>query len=369
MMTVKAKGKSEQKTRWSGLKIFRKTAAMILTAVLALSCLTQGAGAAGTVQVEMDAEFKYSEARSMLKLINNFRTGDDAWYLSSNNRTRVRVKGLKALEYDYNLEKVAMQRAAEIAVYFSHTRPNGAAWSSLYPKGYSARGENIAYGFGTVKSVFKAFAEEKEKYAGQGHRRVMLNKRFTRVGVGAVQVGSVMYWVQEFGCGGSKGSDGKKMKTAKVSVSEKVLKSAAYKVQAAEKNMTVQVGTSEKAPAVVIISRSGAKMTLKDCEWKTGSGLVKVKKDKVTGVRTGKTRLTAKAAGVSLSVPVSVVTKKPSEKKDKPDVVDMTIIEEYQPPLGTEYLVLEPDDECFEEEGEGAWEDDGYTEEYIEPEE
>ena len=111
MMTVKAKGKSEQKTRWSGLKIFRKTAAMILTAVLALSCLTQGAGAAGTVQVEMDAEFKYSEARSMLKLINNFRTGDDAWYLSSNNRTRVRVKGLKALEYDYNLENTAMLRA------------------------------------------------------------------------------------------------------------------------------------------------------------------------------------------------------------------------------------------------------------------
>ena len=345
------------------MKTVRRAVSLILLLALALSCAAEGAEAAGnTVQVEMQAEFRYSEARSMLKLINRLRTGKDAWYISRDNRTRVKVKGLKELEYDYSLEKVAMQRAAEIAVYFSHTRPNGAAWSSLYPKGYNARGENIAYGFGTVKSVFDAFAEEKENYAGQGHRRNMLNKRFTRVGVGAVQVGNVMYWVQEFGCGGSGSSDGKKLKSAKVSVSEKILRNAAYKVQAGEKKMTVQVGTTEAVPEVVIISRSGAKMKLVNCEWKAGSSLIRVRKNKVTGVKTGKAQLTAKAAGVSLKVPVSIVTTKPSSPQKTEPEVDITIIEEYTPPLGTEYVILEPDDECFEADGDYTETDDGVSE-------
>ena len=328
---------------------------MILILVLVFSCAVR-AGAAGTVKVQLQAEYKYTEARKMLKMINGLRTGDKAWYVSRNNRTRVKVKGLKELEYDYNLEKVAMQRALEIAVYFSHTRPNGAAWSSLYPKGYNARGENIAYGFCTVRSVFDAFAEEKENYAGQGHRRNMLNKRYTRVGVGAVQVGNVLYWVQEFGCGGSKGSDGKKIKNTKVTVSDRILKSVACKVQAGEKKMTVQVGTSEAVPSVVIISKSGAKMTLTGCTWKAQSNLVRVSKNKVTGVKTGQAKLTAQAAGTSISVPVSIVTTKSAAPKTTPQPeIDTTIIDDYEAALGTEYIVLEPDDECFET-------DDGYFE-------
>ena len=345
------------------MKIFRGIVSVVLILVLVLSCTVQ-AGAANTVQVQLQAEYKYTEARNMLKLINGLRTGDKAWYISKNNRTRVKVKDLQELEYDYALEKVAMQRALEIAVYFSHTRPNGAAWSSLYPKGYSARGENIAYGFGTVKSVFNAFAEEKENYAGQGHRRNMLNKRYTRVGVGAVQVGNVMYWVQEFGCGGSKSTEAKKLKTKKVSVSEKILKNVAWKVQAGEKMMTVEVGTSEAVPVVMIVSKSGARMTLTDCAWKAQSKLVRVDKNKVTGVRTGKAKLTAKAAGVNLSVPVSIVTSKPAATQSKPQEqpVDTTIIDEYEAALGTEYLILEPDDECFETDDETAEADGEYNE-------
>ena len=341
------------------MKIFRRTITLLLALTIALSCGIPRAQAAN-VQVQLQAEYKYSEARKMLKLINGLRTGDKAWYISRNNRTRVRVKGLKELEYDYNLEKVAMQRALEIAVYFNHTRPNGAAWSSLYPKGYSARGENIAYGFCSVKSVFNAFAEEKENYAGQGHRRNMLNKRFTRVGIGAVQVGNVMYWVQEFGRGGAKGSDGRKLKTGKVSVSEKILKNSAYKVQTGEKKMTVQVGTSEAVPMVVITSRSGARMTLEGCTWKAQSDLVRVSRGKVTGVRTGKARLTAKAAGTSLSVPVSIVNEKPAAATPKPTQtpVDITIIEDYEAALGTEYVFLETDDECFEADDELTEADD-----------
>ena len=55
-----------------------------------------------------NATFMYEEARSMLSLVNTFRTGKDAWYYSTDNRTKVYVNNLKPLAYDYDLEKTAM---------------------------------------------------------------------------------------------------------------------------------------------------------------------------------------------------------------------------------------------------------------------
>ena len=321
---------------------------MILALVLVLSC----ACAAAEVQVQIKGEFKYSDARKMLPKINSLRTGSGAWYIAQNNRTRVKVKGLKPLEYDYNLERVAMQRALELAVLFSHTRPNGAAWSSLYPKGYNARGENVAYGFGSTTAVFNAFAEENENYAGQGHRRNMLNSRFTRVGFGAVKVGNVMYWVQEFGCGGSKGSDSNRYKGNSVRVSESTLKSVASKVQADSKEIILQKGKTAATPTVTVISRTGAKMTVKNGGWKAGGSAVTVKNTKITGVKNGSTKLTATVAGKKLTVAVHVVStpkvSKPLYGSNSPGIT----IEDYEPALGTDFFFLEENDECFEADDE-----------------
>ncbi len=330
------------------MRNFRRITAMILALVLVLSC----ACAAAEVQVQIKGEFKYSDARKMLPKINSLRTGSGAWYIAQNNRTRVKVKGLKPLEYDYNLERVAMQRALELAVLFSHTRPNGAAWSSLYPKGYNARGENVAYGFGSTTAVFNAFAEENENYAGQGHRRNMLNSRFTRVGFGAVKVGNVMYWVQEFGCGGSKGSDSNRYKGNSVRVSESTLKSVASKVQADSKEITMQKGDTAAVPTVTVISRTGAKLTVKNGGWKAGGSAVTVKSAKMTGVKNGSTKLTATVAGKKLTVAVHVVStpkvSKPLYGSNSPGIT----IEDYEPALGTEFFFLEENDECFEADDE-----------------
>ena len=72
----------------------------------------------------------------------------------------------------------------------------------------------------------------------------------------------------------------------------------------------------------------------------------------------------AKAAGVNLSVPVSIVTSKSAATQSKPQEqpVDTTIIDEYEAALGTEYLILEPDDECFETDDEYAEADGEYNE-------
>ena len=166
---------------------------MILTAVVTLASLLIAAPAS--------AEDWQAEARRMLQMINDFRTSGEAWYWNKTNTEQVRVTGLQALQYDMELEEVAKVRAAELAVSLSHTRPDGRKWSTAYPAGNYAKAENIAAGFLSAESAFEGFMEEYQPYEKQGHRRIMLQKSLTRVGLAAVEVNGTVYWVQEFASG------------------------------------------------------------------------------------------------------------------------------------------------------------------------
>ena len=139
-----------------------------------------------------------SEARSMLKMINDFRTGDNAWYWNSDNRTVTQKTGLSKLQYDEELEAVALVRAKELAVLFDHTRPDGTECFTAFPDNRDYVGENIACGYMTAQEAFEGFLEEDEDYAGQGHRRIMLSAEMTRVGIAVVEVNGTRYWAQEF---------------------------------------------------------------------------------------------------------------------------------------------------------------------------
>lgn len=154
-----------------------------------------------TSRVKFKIEYRQNVARKMHKLVNDLRTGGQSWAWNSANTTKVYMQGLGKLSYDYNLEKIAMKRAAELALMFSHERPNGKdCFSALNEAGYkySAAGENIAYGYRSAKSAFKAFAEENNKYEGQGHRRNMLGSGYNVCAFACVRVNGVNYWVQEF---------------------------------------------------------------------------------------------------------------------------------------------------------------------------
>ncbi len=143
---------------------------------------------------------RYQEdSRTMLESINEFRTGDEAWAWNSSNTEKIYYTGLDELEYDYGLEAAAMKRAAEIAVMYSHTRPNGESCFTAYPGEPLACGENIAAGFKTADGVFYGWREDNYAYSGQGHRRNMLSSNFRYVGIGHVFYGGYDYWVQEFG--------------------------------------------------------------------------------------------------------------------------------------------------------------------------
>jgi fibronectin type 3 domain-containing protein len=142
----------------------------------------------------MQVQYGQTEARSMLSMMNSFRTGSDAWYYDVSGN-KVKLSGLGSLQYDYELEAAAMQRAAEIALSFSHTRPDGTTCFTVSDYTY---GENIAAGYTTAASAFEGWQETNEDYSGQGHRRNMLGN-YTTVGVGHVYYQGVHYWVQEFG--------------------------------------------------------------------------------------------------------------------------------------------------------------------------
>ncbi len=156
-------------------------------------------------QTLVTGQYRQTEARSILGMLNDFRTGDQAWYWNSDNETITSYPPgtLGTLTYDYDLEQIAMQRAAELTIVFSHTRPDNTLCFTATANGTGSCGENIAAGFDSAEEVFFAWREDEDDFSGQGHRRNMLNGSFTSVGLACFDCQGWKYWVQEFGYGNS----------------------------------------------------------------------------------------------------------------------------------------------------------------------
>ena len=151
--------------------------------------------------IQAAGQYDQTAARSMLAMINAFRTGSDAWYWNADNRTKTYPKP-EALAYDYALEEIAKQRAAELVVSFSHTRPDGSGCFTASYNGVKSQAENIAWCTANINSterIFDGWREDGENYAGQGHRRNMLGQRYKAVGIASFYYNGRYYWVQEFG--------------------------------------------------------------------------------------------------------------------------------------------------------------------------
>lgn len=107
-------------------------------------------------------------------------------------------EGLEPLILDAVLTEKAMIRAHEIAVSYSHTRPNGVSnFSILDDVSFTAGGENIAAGQGSPSDVMNAWMNSYD------HMKNIMAKsspasRFKAVGLGHFQVNGYNYWVQLF---------------------------------------------------------------------------------------------------------------------------------------------------------------------------
>lgn len=163
---------------------------LLLFFIGGLIILPQKAKAAEIIPVNISVEYGQTEARTILDMINEARTNSEyTWYWNMDDTTKTYCTDLKELKYDYDLERVAMKRAAEIALSYDHERPMGGyAWDTYKQENISYRyaGENIAAGQTTASQVNFGWREDDKTYAGQGHRRNMLSSDYNCVGIGHV---------------------------------------------------------------------------------------------------------------------------------------------------------------------------------------
>jgi uncharacterized protein YkwD len=111
--------------------------------------------------------------------------------------------GLVNLVEDKNLTIMATIRAIEIAYAnkFSHTRPNGSSWSTLYTEygytpgvvnGWTNKGENLASGYTEDEAAVLGWRNS------QSHYENMVTPEFRKIGVGKYTLYGKVYTVQLF---------------------------------------------------------------------------------------------------------------------------------------------------------------------------
>ncbi len=128
-------------------------------------------------------EAQLTEVQEVLQLVNEARA--DA--------------GVSPLALDPMLCKAAQVRATECITTFSHTRPDGTAYSTaLSEQGVSASyiGENVATGYQNAQAVVSGWINS------EGHRANILNGNYKHIGIGMAENAGTIYrgysWSQLF---------------------------------------------------------------------------------------------------------------------------------------------------------------------------
>ncbi len=297
----------------NGLK---KVGAFFLVAALSLSMGSAKVSAAGsTVNVKLDVQYGQAEARTITDMVNEFRTGSEAWYWNEDDATKTVCSNLGTLTYDKTLEQVAMKRAAELALGYSHTRVNGESCFTAFSEyGYVGRasGENIAAGYLSTQDVFVGWREDDDKYAGQGHRRNMLSPDFDAIGMGHVYSNGVHYWAMELGnvnSAGDSGVDGDQ------TVTVEILDSSIQSLSTTQQSYQTVSGNSIDLPTVNAVAAApsfwpvgkSAAVTVVNPAWSVGdASIASIADGKVVGHSAGSTTLTASVGSAKVTVTIDV---------------------------------------------------------------
>lgn len=113
----------------------------------------------------------------MIELVNEYRTAE----------------GLDSLVMDTVLLDAAMKRAAELSVFYSHTRPDDTQCFTICDW-RNAVGENIAI----MNYISDADGAMTGWMNSQRHKDNILSESFTSIGVGVFELDGNQYWVQLF---------------------------------------------------------------------------------------------------------------------------------------------------------------------------
>ncbi|MBR6917775.1 MAG: hypothetical protein IKN38_06280 [Clostridia bacterium] len=134
------------------------------------------------VEVKYNGVMQYDNVLPVLALVNGARAEG----------------GEAPLELNGELTDIAMERAAECAVYYSHLRPNAYSCFSINDGKYTGGlivAENIASGHPSPEEAFVAWMNSTR------HHVNIMKPAHTQIGIGCVTNNGQIYWVQLFGNG------------------------------------------------------------------------------------------------------------------------------------------------------------------------
>ena len=263
--------------------------------------------AAEIIPVNISVKYGQTEGRKIFDMINEMRTDSfDAWCWNEDNETKTGYDNLNELAYDYDLERIATKRAAELALLFDHGRPNGESFFSIYEEEgitYRAAGENIAMGYRTAEAVNAAWREDGEPYNGQGHRRNMLNPKFNCVGIGHVYLDGCHYWVEEFAYRTSVNTTETTANDSEQTMSLSVPKSkvTGLKVAFDKTSYSLRTGESTEVKLTAKLTVFGSDTIVTDLPAISVNdpSIATYSNGKITGVAEGSTTLTASLYGLT----------------------------------------------------------------------
>ena len=272
-----------------------------------LMVIPKKANAAEIIPVNISVKYGQTEGRKIFDMINEMRTDSfDAWCWNEDNETKTRYDNLNELAYDYDLERIATKRAAELALLFDHGRPNGENFFSIYEEEgitYRAAGENIAMGYRTAEAVNAAWREDGEPYNGQGHRRNMLNPKFNCVGIGHVYLDGCHYWVEEFAYRTSVNTTETTANDSEQTMSLSVPKSkvTGLKVAFDKTSYSLRTGESTEVKLTAKLTVFGSDTIVTDLPAISVNdpSIATYSNGKITGVAEGSTTLTASLYGLT----------------------------------------------------------------------
>ena len=274
------------------------------------------------IPVNISVKYGQTEARRILDMINELRTSPtDAWAWDKTDTKQVAYPGLKELVYDYDLERLAMKRAAEIALSYEHTRPNGQNPFTIYTEENITRldtGENIAVAspnvYSKAEAVNDGWREDNEPYAGQGHRRNMLGYKFTCVGVGHVTYNGYDYWVEEFASRPSINTTETPANDNEQTVTVSVTKSwiTNYKTYFDQDSYVLRLGetvTPNITPIISLINQFGSVGTVLDTPTVSinDPSIATYSDGKIIGLKEGTTTLTTSLYGLPSTTSATII--------------------------------------------------------------
>lgn len=243
----------------------------------------------GCFEVNISGEYNYDYANEVFNLINTER----------------KKVGKNELKLDEELFNDANIRAAEIALYYSHTRTNDSECSTIV---YSSpvMGENIAAAFNSPESVMEAWMNS------QGHKENILYTDFTNVGVGCFKCNGQYYWVQLFSGGHWSESDdiiidtstytGKESKTVTIDASGTNIFSKTT-ISGLANDLTLNKGDITKASEIKVTNIgfefTSVYINASDIDWySSDESVITVSEDgTLTAVGGGNATVTAYAGG------------------------------------------------------------------------